>query len=201
MGLGVTSLLTDVSSEMVISILPAYLVVAGGMAPLALGVAAGLHEGGPMVAAWVGGFIADRSRRPKLTAGCGYAISAACRLGWLMFSGRSLSAVAGLIVGDRFGKAIRVAPRDAMLSLSVRPSQLATAFGVHRALDAAGAAVGPVLAFVLLWQLPRRYDVVFFTSFVAGLLGIAALTLLVDADAPPPHDAGRPCRLHRRQVR
>ena len=52
-GLGVTSLLTDVSSEMVISILPAYLVVAGGMAPLALGVAAGLHEGGPMVAEWV----------------------------------------------------------------------------------------------------------------------------------------------------
>ena len=191
-GLGVTSMLTDVSSEMIVSILPAYLVLTGGMAPLALGVVAGLHEGGPMVAAWVGGFIADRSRRPKLTAGCGYAISAACRLGWLIFPGRSISAVAGLIVSDRLGKAIRVAPRDAIISLSVKPNQLATAFGVHRALDAAGAAVGPLLAFVLLWQLPRRYDVVFFTSFVAALLGIGALMLLVDADVLPSDAATEP---------
>jgi MFS family permease len=109
-----------------------------------------------------------------------------------MFSGRSISAVAGLIVSDRFGKAIRVAPRDAMISLSVKPNQLATAFGVHRALDAAGAAVGPVLAFVLLWQLPRRYDVVFFTSFVAALLGIGALMLLVDADVQPPDAVRQP---------
>jgi MFS family permease len=139
-----------------------------------------------MVAAWVGGFIADRSRRPKLTAGFGYAISAACRLGWLMLAGRSISAVAGLIVSDRFGKAVRVAPRDAMISLSVPRNQLATAFGVHRALDATGAAIGPVLAFALLWQLPQRYDVVFFTSFVAALLGIGALILLVDGDVQRP---------------
>src|SRR5262245_33200510 len=68
-GLGVTSLLTDISSEMVISILPAYLVVAGGMAPLAVGVLSGLYEGGPMLAAWAGGFVADRLGRRKLTAG------------------------------------------------------------------------------------------------------------------------------------
>lgn len=188
-GLGLTSLLTDVSSEMIISILPAYLVMTGGMAPVALGVVTGLHEGGPMLAAWLGGFVADRSGRRKLTALCGYAVSAACRLGWLALSGRSLAAVAGLIVSDRVGKAIRTAPRDAMISLSVRRNQLATAFGIHRALDAAGAAIGPVLAFVLLWQLPRRYDVVFVTSFVAALLGVAALTLLVDA---PPDAGGRP---------
>ena len=59
-GLGVTSLLTDVSSEMVLSVLPAYLVLAGGLAPLTLGVAAGVHEGGQMLAAWGGGLTADR---------------------------------------------------------------------------------------------------------------------------------------------
>jgi MFS family permease len=75
---------------------------------------------------------------------------------------------------------MRTAPRDAMISLSVPPTQLATAFGVHRALDAAGAAIGPVLAFVLLWRLPRRYDVIFFTSFIVAVLGVAALALLVD---------------------
>jgi hypothetical protein len=157
-GLGVTSMLTDVSSEMVLSVLPAFLVLAGGLAPLTLGVAAGVHEGGPMLAAWAGGLMADQSRRRKLTAGSGYALSAICRLGWFTLSGRSVAAIAMLILGDRVGKAIRAAPRDALISLSVQPSQLATAFGVHRAMDAAGAAIGPMLAFVLLWRLPHRYD-------------------------------------------
>jgi hypothetical protein len=67
---------------MVVSILPAYLVLASGFAPLVLGIATGLHEGGPMLATWIGGVIADRSGRRKLTAGAGYALSAVCRLGW-----------------------------------------------------------------------------------------------------------------------
>ena len=188
-GLGVTSMLTDVSSEMVLSVLPAYLVMAGGLAPLALGVAAGVHEGGPMLAAWAGGLIADRSGRRKLTAWSGYALSALCRLGWFALSGRTITAIAALVLGDRVGKAIRTAPRDAIISLSVPPSQLAAAFGVHRALDAAGAALGPMLAFVILWRLPHRYDVIFFASFVVAVLGVAALTLLVD-EAPQRGAAG-----------
>lgn len=178
-GLGITSLLTDVSSEMAISILPAYLVFASGAGPLALGIATGLHEGGPVLVAWLGGWVADQSGKRKLTAGCGYALSAVCRLGWLFVSGRAITALAVLIVGDRIGKAIRTAPRDALISLSVPPHQLATAFGVHRALDAAGAAIGPVTAWMLLSQFPHRYDVVFFTSLVLALLGVAALALLV----------------------
>src|SRR6476659_1313531 len=112
-GLGVTSMLTDISSEMVVSVLPAYLVLMSGLAPLALGVATGLHEGGPMLAAWIGGVIADRSGQRKLTAGIGYGISAVCRLGWFALSGRSVAPVAGLVMSDRVGKAMRTAPRDA----------------------------------------------------------------------------------------
>ena len=179
-GLGVTSMLTDISSEMVVSVLPAYLVMTGGLAPLVLGVATGLHEGGPMLAAWIGGAIADRSGRRKLTAGYGYGLSAVCRLGWFALAGRSIAPVAALVVTDRIGKAIRTAPRDALISLSVPRAQLATAFGIHRALDAAGAALGPILAFVVLWQLPHRYDVIFFTSLVVAGLGVGALILLVD---------------------
>jgi MFS family permease len=179
-GLGLTSLLTDVSSEMIVSVLPAYLVLSSGLAPLVLGIANGLHQGGPIVATLIGGLIADRSGRRKLTAEVGYAISAICRIGWLLVPGQSVTSVATLVVGDRVGKAIRTAPRDAMISMSVRSDQLATAFGVHRAMDAAGAAAGPALAFLLLWQLPRRYDVIFFTSFVIGVLGVAALMLLVE---------------------
>jgi MFS family permease len=178
-GLGITSLLTDISSEMVVSILPAYLVMTSGLAPLALGIATGLHEGGPLLAAWAGGLIADRSGRRKMTAAYGYALSAACRLGWMLFPSRAMSAVAALVLSDRLGKAIRTAPRDAVISLSVEPNQLSTAFGVHRALDAVGATLGPVLAFLVLRQLPHRYDVVFFASFVIAVLGLAALALLV----------------------
>jgi MFS family permease len=192
-GLGVTSLLTDISSEMLVSVLPAYLVVSSGFAPLVLGLAAGLHDGGPMLATWLGGLVADRSGRRKLTAGAGYALSAATRLAWTIFSSPAAGAVAAFVVADRLGKSIRTAPRDAMISLSVQRDQLATAFGVHRALDAAGAAVGPVLAFTLLWALPRRYDVVFFSSFVIALVGLAALMLLVDERAQPSAEppAGR----------
>ena len=182
-GLGITSLLTDISSEMVVSILPAYLVLTSGFAPMVLGVAAGLHEGGPLFATWLGGLAADRFGRRKLTAGAGYALSAVSRLAWVIVPSPTAGGVAALIVTDRAGKSIRTAPRDAMISLSVERDRLATAFGVHRALDAAGAAAGPVLAFALLWALPRRYDVVFFASFVIALLGLAALALLVDERA------------------
>src|SRR6266545_399128 len=71
-----------------VSILPAYLVMTGGLAPVVLGVATGLHEGGPLLAAWIGGLIADRSGRRKLTAGFGYALSAVSRLGWFALPGR-----------------------------------------------------------------------------------------------------------------
>lgn len=179
-GLGLTSLLTDASAEMVLSVLPAYLVMTRGLAPLALGVATGLHEGGSVLAAWTGGWLADRSGKRKGTAGAGYAISAVCRLGWVLSAGHGLATVSALIVGDRMGKAIRTAPRDALISLSTETRRLATAFGIHRALDAAGAALGPVLAWLLLVSSPQGYDAVFFTSLVLAVLGLVALWLLVE---------------------
>jgi MFS family permease len=178
-GLGVTSLLTDISSEMVVSVLPAYLVLTTGFAPMLLGLATGLHEGGPLLVTWIGGWLADRSGRRKLTALIGYGLSMVCRLGWLVLSPERMSALAALVLSDRMGKAIRTAPRDALISLSTPKPQLATAFGVHRAMDATGAALGPILGFLLLWQFPRRFDIIFFSSFVAAILGLAALGLLV----------------------
>jgi len=195
-GLGLTSLLTDVSSEMVVSILPAYLIFMSGGGPVALGIAAGMYEGGPVLATWLGGWMADRSGRLKLTAGCGYGLSALCRLGWLLVTGRALGPIAALVVADRIGKAIRTAPRDALISLSVAPHQLATAFGVHRALDAFGAALGPIAAWIILSTHPRRYDIVFFASIVAAVLGLAALVLLVRDNHQPPLD-----RMRWRQMR
>src|SRR5690606_34888178 len=85
-----------------------------------------------------------------------------------------------LMVGlDRLGKGVRTAPRDSMISLHTKPEMLGAAFGVHRALDAAGAFLGPLVAFALLALLPGAFDVLWVVSFVVGCLGVAALVLFV----------------------
>lgn len=180
--LGITSLLTDLSSEMVTSVLPMYLVLHLNLSPLAFGALDGLYNGLTAVTLWASGVIADRWRRYKSVAGIGYAISALCRLG-LLAAGASSVGVAIAIVWDRLGKGIRTVPRDAMISLSVPPSRLAQSFGVHRALDATGAMLGPVLAFALLALVPRGFDVVFVTSFCVGVVGLGVLVLFVDVSA------------------
>ena len=80
---------------------------------------------------------------------------------------------------DRIGKGIRTAPRDAMISLSGPPSGMATAFGVHRALNTAGAMLGPLVAFGLLALAPDSFDAIFVVSFCFALMGLGLLLLFV----------------------
>jgi MFS family permease len=177
-GLGVTSLLTDVSSEMVSSILPMYLLVFLGMSPLAFGTIDGLYQGFASLARMGSGFVADRWRRHKAVAVSGYALSALCKLG-LLASG-NLPGLVGLTIAlDRTGKGIRTAPRDALISLSSSRGELATAFGVHRALDAMGAMLGPLVAFLLLAYLPGAFDAVFVVSFCVAMIGVAVILFFV----------------------
>ena len=175
--LGLTSFLTDISSEMVASILPAYLVLQLGFTPLAFGAIDGLYQGATALTRLVGGFIADRTRRYKEVAAIGYAISTVSRLLLLFVS--TASAIGAVIAIDRLGKGIRTAPRDAIIGLSVRRAELAGAFGVHRALDTAGAALGPLVAFGVLAIAHRAFDAVFLVSFALGVFGLAAVVLLV----------------------
>lgn len=189
--LGLTSLLTDVSSEMVASILPAYLVLHLGMNPLAYGFLDGIHQGAAGMARIAGGVLADRWRRHRAIAGFGYALSAACRV-LLLFAGSAFGTITTAIFLDRIGKGIRTAPRDALISLHTPPQQLGTAFGVHRAMDAIGAMLGPVVAFVLLASLPGRFDVLLAASFAAAIMGLAAIALLVpSSEAVRCHKADR----------
>jgi len=185
--IGVTSLLTDISSEMIASILPLYLVVFLGMSPFMFGVIDGLYPGVTSLVRWFGGVAGDRSRRHKELAAAGYAVSALSRIGWLV-AGANPSWIAATVTADRVGKGVRTAPRDALISLSSAPQDLGQSFGVHRAMDAAGAMLGPLAAFVLLALAPRRFDLVFVASFAMGIIGLAVLLLFVrnpDAAAPP----------------
>jgi MFS family permease len=177
--LGLVSLLTDISAEMVSTILPLYLVYTLGFTPLQYGVVDGVYQGASALVRLVSGFTADRSRRHKEVATVGYGLSAVCKLG-LVLAGGAFSAIGALVLLDRTGKGIRTAPRDAMISLSSSPATLGTAFGVHRAMDTTGAMLGPLVAFGLLAMAPLAFDSVFMVSFCVAVVGVALLVLFVD---------------------
>jgi MFS family permease len=193
--LGVTSLLTDISSEMIASILPVYLVLHLGMSPLAFGIVDGVYQGAAAIVRLAGGVLSDRWRRYKEVAAFGYGLSAACRL-LILVAGSSWGVITAIISLDRIGKGVRTAPRDAMIAQSTPKESLATAFGVHRSMDAVGALLGPVLAFALLALLPEAYDVLFVTSFGVAVLGVVAILLFVPrtsaAAAPAAAHSSRP---------
>lgn len=176
--LGLTSLFTDISSEMVVSVLPIYLVTFLRLSPVQFGLIDGLYQGVAALVQLASGVVADRWRRYKEVAAVGYGASAIARLGLLATT--AWTGIAGVLVIDRLGKGLRTAPRDALISLSVPKERLGTAFGVHRAMDAMGAMLGPILAFLILTGLPGAFDVVFVTSFLVALIGVAVLALFVE---------------------
>jgi MFS family permease len=181
--LGFTSLLTDVSTEMVNSALPVYLVLHLHLSPLQYGVIDGLYNGlAVALLSIAAGLMADRWGRHKEVAGFGYALSALCKVLLLATAGTWgwIAAVVGL---DRAGKGVRSAPRDALISFNTPRHALASAFAVHRGLDAGGALLGPVIAFMLLARIPGAFDVLWMTSFVFAVLGIAVLALFVPESA------------------
>ncbi|MFD7915937.1 MFS transporter [Streptomyces sp. NPDC059752] len=191
--LGLVSLVTDVSAEMVTAVLPLYLMAGLGMSPLAFGALDGLHQGATAVLRLAGGRIADRTRRHKLVAGAGYALSAACKAALLAVA--TPWSVAAVLAADRTGKGLRTAPRDALISLSVPPGEQGRAFGVHRALDTAGALLGPLAAFGVLWVAVDGYEAVFTVSACVAVLGVVLLALFVrEAPAPAPAPTPAPAR-------
>ena len=176
--LGFTSLLTDVSSEMVATVLPIYLVLYLGLTPLQFGLVDGLYHGMTALLRLAGGFASDRTRRDKEVAAVGYGASALCRIG-LLGAGGAWPVIAAIVAVDRAAKGLRAAPRDALISLSSGRAGLATSFGVHRALDSTGAMLGPLAALAILSAAPDAYDLVFVASFAVAVVGFGVLWLFV----------------------
>ncbi len=173
--LGLTSLLTDISSEMIASVLPVYLFTVLQISPLHYGLFDGFFNASTAITRLLAAYIADRRQQHKAVAFLGYFLSFISRIG-LFFAGFSgLLSVAGVVLLDRLGKGIRTAPRDAMIAASAGDGKTAQAFGVHRAMDAVGAMIGPVLATVLLTTFAQRYDTVFAASAVFAALGLSVL--------------------------
>jgi MFS family permease len=203
--LGLTSLFTDLASEMVAAILPLFLTFQLGFTALQFGLIDGLYQGATALVRVVGGLGADRRRRHKEMAAAGYAASALCKLALLVSA--AWAWITAVLLVDRLAKGLRSAPRDAMISLSSPRATMAESFGVHRTLDTIGALLGPIAAFLLLTRLPDQYDAVFLVAFCVAVVGVAIIGLFVQnprpaiTTPPPPLLADLGALLRNRDLR
>jgi MFS family permease len=173
--LGITSLLTDTSTEMVYPLLPLYLTTRLGASPAIVGLIEGIAESLASLLKVFSGYISDRVGRRKPLAILGYASSTVGK--FLLYLSTSWGWVLGGRVVDRFGKGVRTAPRDALIADSTAQAQRGSAYGLHRALDTAGAVVGVTLAYTFLTTYRGDYTAVFLYSLIPAGLGVVILFL------------------------
>lgn len=171
--LGITSLLTDISSEMVYPILPIYLVSKLGASPAILGLIEGIAESLASLLKVFSGFFSDKFRLRKPFAILGYTASTIGK--WVLFISTSWGFVLLARIIDRFGKGIRTAPRDALIADSVEPKKNGAAFGLHRAMDTFGACVGIILAYFIVVRHGNNFKDVFLLSLIPAFIGVVIL--------------------------
>jgi MFS family permease len=185
--LGVVSLLADVSGDMVMPLLPAFLVTLGAGAAY-IGVIEGAAEGTAALLKYLSGRWADRVRRLMPLAAAGYVLAAAARpflalaqAPWQVLAIRNV---------DRIGKGIRTSPRDKLLAVSTTGDRLAEAFSFHRGMDHAGAAIGPLIGAGLLLLWPGQLRRVFLVAAIPGALAVLALFAIREEPADPAAPSG-----------
>lgn len=148
--LGLVSLLMDISSEMIFTLVPLFLSNVLGAATTVIGFIGGLSESTDAIFRILSGWFSDRIGRRKPLALMGYGISTLVKP--FMYLAGSWGAVAAIRFSDRIGKGIRSSPRDALVADSVAAGERGRGFGLHRAMDTAGAAIGLVIAAVIIYQ-------------------------------------------------
>ncbi|HEY4744500.1 MAG TPA: MFS transporter [Desulfuromonadaceae bacterium] len=186
--LGLVSLLTDISSEMIYPLLPLFVTTILGAGPAFLGVIEGVAESTAALLKLASGIVSDRVQGRKRLILAGYGLSSLSR---------PLIAVAGsplfvLLVrfSDRIGKGVRTSPRDALIADSTAPALRGKAYGFHRSMDHVGAIIGPLLATGLLAWFVSDLRTVFWLSAIPGLLAVILIMIKV-RDMPRPMPAAR----------
>jgi len=176
--LGVASMLMDISSEMLIPIMPIFITVVLGGSAVTLGLIEGLAESTASLLKVYSGRKSDQgARKPWVVAG--YGLSALSRPLLALSGGWGQLLAARLI--DRTGKGLRTAPRDAIIAAATPAAELGRAFGVHRGMDTLGASIGPLIAFACLPLL--GYRGVFWLSAIPAALAVLVLVLFVKEGA------------------
>ena len=190
--LGLTSLFNDFSSEMVLSAFPAFFTSVLKSGAGSLGLVEGIADAASNIFKIYSGRLSDKLQKRKFLVVSGYALSTITRPFYLLAG--SITGVGALRFLDRTGKGLRDAPRDAIISLSVAKKDLGRSFGYHRTMDTLGGILGPLTAFFILSYFPLRFDILFMTAFVVGLVAIVTLVFIKDIpaslirDIAAPHD-------------
>lgn len=176
--LGLTSLFNDFSSEMIFSVFPAFFVSVLRAGAESLGLVDGIAEAASNFFKIYSGGLSDRFQNRKPLVVAGYSLSVMVRPVYILVS--TVGGALCLRFIDRVGKGFRDSPRDAIISLSTPRKELGRSFGYHRAMDTTGAILGPLVAYALLSHLPLRFDIVFMTAFVVGIIALATLFFVSD---------------------
>jgi len=174
--LGFTSLLTDISSEMVYPVLPIFLVTVLGASPAILGLIEGIAESVASLLKVFSGYFSDKLSSRKPFTILGYAASMAGK--FFLFISTSWGFVLIGRVIDRFGKGVRTAPRDALIADSAHEKRKGTAYGLHRAMDTLGACAGIVLAYFMITSPKGNIKNIFLLSLIPAFLGVLILFLV-----------------------
>jgi MFS family permease len=183
--LGWVSFLTDLSSEMIFSVFAVFFTSVAGASSALLGLIEGLADFSASSLNYWAGWLSDRSGKRKVFALAGYGFSTLAKT--LLLVSSSVASLAVFRVVERLGKGFRGPPRDAWLSSIADSSVRGFSFGVHKALDKAGAVLGPLGAYALLsWlgESSSAYHTLFWVAFVPAVLSVLLLALVKDQPGP-----------------
>ena len=184
--LGLISFFTDISTEMVYPLIPLYLVSSFGATPVLVGIIEGIAESLASLLKTFSGYITDKSHRKKLIAFSGYATGLIYKL-TLIVAG-SWAGILGARVIDRIGKGIRTSPRDVLVSESADSKNIGKAFGLHKALDTLGAAIGILITYFILHSFSSNGDYnfkkLFMISIIPALLGLTMFVFVKQKSKP-----------------
>lgn len=180
--LGITSLLTDISSEMVYPLLPVYLVSRLGASPAILGLIEGVAESLASLLKVFSGYFSDKIKRRRPFTIFGYSCSTLGKFFLYISSGWGMVFLSRVI--DRLGKGIRTAPRDALIADSAGVGKRGAAFGLHRAMDTLGAAIGVIAAYFLIVNYKDSFKHVFLVSLIPAALAVFFLFFVKEKKRP-----------------
>jgi MFS family permease len=184
--LGFVSMLMDISSEMIHSLLPLFMVTTLGASAVAVGLVEGLAESTALVVKVFSGTLSDYIGRRKGLTVLGYAMGAATKPLFAMASTTGIVLTTRLL--DRVGKGLRGAPRDALVADIAPPDLRGAAFGLRQSLDTVGAFVGPLVAVGLMLLWANDFRRVFWVAVIPAC--VAVVLLLVGVREPEPHRSG-----------
>jgi MFS family permease len=197
--IGLVSLLNDASSEIIYPLLPIFLTATLGASARAVGIIEGAAESISSLLKLFAGYLSDRVGKRKWLVVGGYALASFVRP-FLGFA-NNWHQVLAIRLADRAGKGVRTSPRDAMIADTVAVEQRGLAFGFHRAMDHAGAVIGPLIGYVLVVLFVvnataptrREFTFIFLLASVPAILAVlVAVFFMRESPAPKPHAAAVP---------